>query len=183
LFCEQLAANDSAARDEETLVKIRARLDAASQPLVARLEKLADEFSQEEGAARAEDSRGGTGYPAFVVEAQTRAFERFVALLDARTTARAPAASAADYARADAGLNAAFQATLRAVDPCTACHDDPKEGRDQWRAAQRAWIAYRDAWLLVYRARWKNAAPPEALDREIGALLTRERAKELSPRR
>ena len=47
------------------------------------------------------------------------------------------------------------------------------------RDAQRAWIAYRDAFAELYVTRWRGAAKPDVLRSEIVAQLSRDRAAEL----
>jgi uncharacterized protein YecT (DUF1311 family) len=85
---------------------------------------------------------------------------------------RAPAASAGEAKAADAELNAAYQSLMK--------NTDEQEWRTRLRKAQRAWIAYRDAFAAFYADRWSGTASAGALRREIVTELTRERTTRLA---
>ena len=148
-------------------------------PALAALRKAAEAFSEADAALTADPNRGGTIYPSMVLSGQIERGEDFASALERYTRKRAPAATADALKKADGALNAAFKKLLADSEPCPT--DDPcgNLDREVVRNAQRAWIPYRDAWIAFYRLRWKGAAPPEALDREISTALTTQRTKEL----
>jgi uncharacterized protein YecT (DUF1311 family) len=155
-------------------------LGKEAQPALAALRKAAEAFAEADSALTAEPNRGGTIYPSMVLEGQIRRGEDFAAALERHTRKRAPEASPAALKKADGDLNAAYKKLVALSGPCP--KDDPYCGnydRDVVRDAQRSWLPYRDAWIAFYRLHWKEAASPEALDREIAAALTEQRTKEL----
>jgi uncharacterized protein YecT (DUF1311 family) len=77
-----------------------------------------------------------------------------VALMVAFGTGEGPTATAADLAKADQDLNTLYRRLLTG----------PEVTRQDWglteaglRASQRAWLAYRDAWLNFARLKWPTA--------------------------
>jgi uncharacterized protein YecT (DUF1311 family) len=135
------------------------------------LRARADVFIEANAVSLSDVNRGGTIHPSVLLYNQTDGAETFVANLERYSKSRAPAATAADAQRADTNLNAAYRAHMAASDEIDAGH---------LRAAQRAWIAYRDAWTAYYAERWRAAAPAETLRREILTQLTLDRTKELA---
>lgn len=121
-------------------------------------------FVRAETERSGELSRGGTAYAAMVLGAEMDAKEQVVVALERFSKERAPAASATEWKHADNDLNRAYRVL----------------SRDTFlRDAQRAWIAYRDAFAEFYAERWRGAASPEVLQREIITQLTRERTAQL----
>jgi uncharacterized protein YecT (DUF1311 family) len=178
-FCAELSGNDAAAAAEKKLAAIRAALTPAARALFDALEKEAQAYADVESGYRAEGSRGGTAYAAIVVESQTAAYDEFIASAERYAGARAPAVAAADAARADTALNAAYREAVRTAEACPLCDPGDTGMRDRLRDAQRGWIRYRDAWQAFYRERWKGAADAAALGREIATALTISRTREL----
>jgi len=191
-FCDQVTSGVGASwctglAFERKEVEWDRRIQTVEQPLgkearqaLAALRKAAAAFMQEDSALTAEPNRGGTIYSSMVLEGRIRRGDAFAADLERYTRNRAPAASPAALESADGALNTAYKKLVALSGPCP--KDDPYCGnydRDVVRDAQRSWLPYRDAWIAFYRLRWKEAAPPEALDREIAAALTEQRTKEL----
>jgi uncharacterized protein YecT (DUF1311 family) len=97
-------------------------------------------------------------------------------MLEQYSKVRAPRATAGELADADHLLNDVYQQVLKGIEACPTCSEDGgRQGREALRQAQRAWIAYRDAWAGYYAARWSGAAPAATLEREVRAALTKER--------
>jgi uncharacterized protein YecT (DUF1311 family) len=183
LLCEQLGAEREAPEIEARIEKAAGAPAAGpARDALTRLVDAAEAFARDEAGHRQEGARGGTGYAAFVMETQRAVFATFVAALERYARGRAPAATAAALTKVDRDLNAAYRKALEtAREPCPLCNEDDHEsGPQALREAQRAWIAYRDAWTAWYRLRWTAAAAPAALEREIAAALTAARAKELA---
>ena len=133
-------------------------------------------YAKREAERIGELSRGGTGYVAFSLGAEIDQMDRLIASLERWSKERAPAADPAITKRADAELNAAYRDALDGID---SAGEDGMDGKTLLRDAQRAWIAYRDAFAAHYAERWRGAAGHEALRSEIITQLTRERTKEL----
>jgi uncharacterized protein YecT (DUF1311 family) len=147
---------------------LRTRYEAVPKsPALNALRKRTDHYVATDAAWETELSRGGTSYPAMAILTRLDREEAFVELLEQVSQQRIPAG---DLNAADAALNAAWRKLLKQV-----------EGEDELelRSAQRAWTAYHNAWLAYYQERWRGTAPPEALRREIAAVLTQERARQL----
>jgi uncharacterized protein YecT (DUF1311 family) len=176
LFCAQL---EMARQDEKETPRVEAVKRAASSAAQAKLAALltaALKYAEEEGGYEAGDARGGTAYPAMVVDAQRETYSAFVKALEKYSKSRAPGATAGGYADADRLLNRVYQRVLKGIAVCPTCSEDGgEEGRQSLREAQRAWIACRDAWAAYYAARWSGAAPAPTLEREILTALTKER--------
>jgi len=159
---------------------IRKSLDPAAQKSLAQLEKAADQFKEADAELQAADTRGGTIHNSEILGAEGKRVEIFVSTLERFGRQRAAAASAEALKQADAALNAAYKAAMAKEDEaCEGCGEGEESTRALLRDAQRVWIPYRDAWTAFYRLRWKGAAPPEALDREITAALSTQRVEEL----
>lgn len=173
-FCDHVIAGHGL---HECALRMQAELEPAlrtryetmppSSTLKA-LRKRADHYIATDAAWETELSRGGTSYPAMAILTRLDREEAFVHLLEQVSRERLPAA---DLAAADAALNAAWRKLLKQVEG---------EEEVELRTAQRAWTAYHNAWLKHYAERWRGTAPPEALRREIAAVMTQERAKRLA---
>jgi len=179
-WCASLDVERHSKVAEHRIEGVRKSLDTAAQQSLAQLQKAADTFKEADADLRAADSRGGTIHNTEFLDAEKERTEIFVATLERFGQKRAAAASPAGLKQADDALNAVYKAAMAQEDQiCDTCSDDEKSSRALLRNAQRAWLHYRDAWTAFYRLRWKGAAPPEALDREIGAALTAQRTAEL----
>lgn len=173
-WCASLDLERKSKGWESRTAAVRGSLGTAAQASLAELRKAADAFIEANAEAEAAVSLGGTIYPTLVLGGQADGNESFVSALERFSRQRAPAASPEALQKADTALNAAYKAAMSREE-----FDEEHSLSKSLREAQRAWIRYRDAWTSFYRLRWKDAAPPDALDREIGAALTAQRAEEL----
>ncbi len=178
-LCQQLDQDLAAPALEVRIAAVDKTLDPEGRKALAALRKAADAFAEADGARLAEDNRGGTIYPSVASAATQDTFNKFVAALESYAKVRAKTADAAAAKRADDQLNQAFGKARQTFEKCDYCQETETLRREVLRDAQRAWIAYRDAWKTLYQARWKGAAPPAALDREIATVLTAARTEEL----
>ena len=129
----------------------------------ARLTGVMETYASLHG--RNETDLSGTLRGAFIVEAEDAVKTGFEADLKALQAGKVPAATAADLARADAALNAAYKTAMGQTYP------GMSGIRPQGvREAERAWLAYRDAFVRFAAARWPSV-PADALK----ARLTRDR--------
>jgi uncharacterized protein YecT (DUF1311 family) len=90
----------------------------------------------------------------------------------------------ADFERADADLNTAYQAAIeeaRRVDAGIDRSWDTRSGHEEeLRAAQRAWVAFRDSWCTYVGYQEARGGSMEPLSfNACRALVTRERARQL----
>lgn len=178
-LCQQLDEDAAAPALEARITAVEKTLDPAGKKALAALRKAAGAFAEADGARQAEDNRGGTIYPSVASAATQDAFNTFVATLESHNQARAKAADIAAAKAADDRLNQAFRQARQAFEKCEYCQETEALRREVLRDAQRAWIAYRDAWKALYQARWKGTAPAADLDREIATALSAVRTEEL----
>lgn len=158
---------------EKLMPELDARIDALRATVTDKtkfdaLRKRGDAFVRAESELVGELSRGGTGYAAIALGAEMGTKESFVKNLERWSHERAPAVSNTDAKRADDELNAAYNTIRKDIEEITFLRD-----------AQRAWIAYRDAFAAYYIALWQKHAPADVLRREIVTQLTRDRIPEL----
>ncbi len=179
-WCQGLAMDQLAPKWNDRIETVSRSLNDAVRPALKVLRKAADSFARADGGLFALENYGGTIYPSQVLIGQQEQTEAFLAALEKYTRSRAPAASPAEFERADQALNAAYRKQMIQVKADDKQFERTTAGQDSLRDAQRAWIPYRDAWKSFYRLRWKGAATPEALDREIATALTTTRGQELS---
>jgi uncharacterized protein YecT (DUF1311 family) len=172
-WCAQLDLARRSVEWERRIAALRPSLGAA-QPSLAGLRKAANAFVEANAEAVAAESLGGTIYSSQVLGSQATGHEAFVVNLERFAQKRADTATQETLNKADAALNAAYKAAMGREE-----FSDDHALSQSLREAQRAWIRYRDAWTAFYRLRWKDAAPPDALDREITAALTAQRTGEL----
>jgi uncharacterized protein YecT (DUF1311 family) len=121
--------------------------------------------------------KGGTAQSAMTLGAEVDTRTKFVENLERFSKERATAASAGDEKRADDTLNTAYRAQRQMLRDDLG--DDAAEQQTYLRDAQRAWIPYRDAFVEYYVERWRGAASPDALRREIVTELSKQRAHEM----
>lgn len=165
---------------DEVMPQLEARLaKIATNAKLAPLRRRADAFLAAESESANYESRGGTAHSAIVLYFDIEWKEHFVETLERLSTSRAPAVTADEAKSADAALNAAYRTKMREMEDVYD-HDDV-DPKTLLRDAQRAWITYRDAFADYYVARWRGAAPADALRREIVTQLTIDRTKALAP--
>lgn len=164
MYCASIEHDRVDADVEARLAKLpkNAKLDA--------LRKHADSFAHAESERIGDSARGGTAQASIGLYGSMETKKHFIEMLERVAAKRAKAATAAEEKSADGALNAAYRAARKELD---------EEAMTYLRDAQRAWIAYRDAFADYYVERWRGAAATDALRREIVTLLTRERTKQL----
>lgn len=170
------------ARYDKVMPRLKMRLDALRAKVTAgeqfdAVRKRGEAYADVESQRIGEQARGGSGYVAVSTSAEVDQKERFVVNLERWSNARAAGASIAETRRADNNLNAAYRAAQKKIDKTG--EDEIANWKSFLRDAQRAWIAYRDAFAIYYVARWRGEASPAMLRREIVTHLTRERTAEL----
>jgi hypothetical protein len=172
-----LAGGFCAARDAEIAKKGRAartadiegHLALAARPALGALHRASEAFVDAHGG---EVDESGTARAQLVIDEEEVTRNTFTAHLGSLIDGGWPKASAAEAQAADAALNLAYRKALTFL----ASKDNlttVKPG--DARKAQRAWLAYRDAWIAFARIA-APATKPEA----IIVLLSKERTKDLT---
>jgi len=154
------------------MARFQSGLTPDQRPAYAALSKAMEAYASAHGGS--ETDLSGTLRAAFIIEAEDAVRTAFETDLAALASGKAPAGTAADLATADAALNAAYKAAMAQSYP-----EMSGIRHEGIRGAERAWIAYRDAFVRFAAARWP-AVPAEA----VKTKLTRDRTallKELVP--
>jgi len=168
-FCVDRDSRIAAVGRNARLTALIASFPPTGRAAYPTLKKAFDTFV--DASADGETDQSGTGRGAFVVEAEDALRNQFLTDLQRLKGGTWPAASAADAADADAKLNASYKKALAAA-----------SGPDRYgtvtadyiRAAQRAWLPYRDAWI-----RFAAVAAPGVSRDAVFARITRLRLAQL----
>jgi len=152
------------------LERMAAALPAPARAAFQRLQAAAGRYAL---AAGAETDMQGTAAPSFVIQREEKMREQFMqAALDA-AAGKLPPASPQDAAARDRELNAVYRKLMAVPSPQQDWPDrlgDTTIERKDVRAAERAWIAYRDA-FTAFAAQLKTGADTNA----VNTLLTGQR--------
>jgi uncharacterized protein YecT (DUF1311 family) len=178
-WCLQARRARLAPEWERRIAELRRGLEPAARQALTRLRRSADALIDGDSSVVADESRGGTASGLAALIETISGHEAFVSTLETFGRKRAPKASPEAFQKADQKLNEIYREQQAGAQPCDPC----VPAREILRDAQRAWIRYRDAWTAFYRLRWRGAAPPEVLDREIRTALTRQRNEYLTRER
>ncbi len=164
--CAARQEADRAARDEDSFADIASTLSAPARDRLAILRDGARAFAS--AVAGNEVDRSGTAAPVFAIEAERAQADAFLAtlmqLLGGTLTAAQPLPAA------DRALNTAYGRLMKAPAPFSG----GTVTRDDVRATQRAWLAYRDR-FAAFAALAAPSVPPEVLK----AVLTAQRTAQL----
>jgi hypothetical protein len=163
---EHLAGIERAKRDS-IWTRLTAAWSPAEKQALARLKAAHKAFA--EAHAEGEVDMTGTLRGAFYVEAVEKLDKALLAMVQRLEAGRAPALGHAQFVAADAALNARYRKEIQSIEPSDA---PGAVTRDGIRSAQRAWIAYRDAFLAFASVRYPRV-PRDAL----AAWITAERTK------
>lgn len=168
--CTAFEARLKAPARAQALARLTDGLSPAAKAALQRLDERLEAYA----AARADGERGG-----FVMARHLPVAFR-EGLLDARldlitrlAAGRGPVASSEQRAAEDARLNQTYRAVLKqlvAQNPVPGVDVTP----DGVRAAERAWLLYRDAWLELVRVSWPHASVDG-----VAHLLTEQRSAAL----
>jgi uncharacterized protein YecT (DUF1311 family) len=161
--CSGHAASIAEARRAAVLVRLAAGWSEAQRRAFAPLQQAEQAYAH----ARAEEiDLTGSARGAFAVTAEEQVNEEFLRTLDQLEGSAAPDLTHAQFEAADGELNRVYRELMRAEHfDCPGCVT--AEGI---RAAQRAWLRYRDAFLAFAAVRY-----PQLQRDSLSALLTRQR--------
>lgn len=158
------------------------RLDAIGQSMspaqktaFEQLRQAVSGYAAACGNEVSEENRGGSGMISFTIDARNAERDQFLADLQQSEAGDFPRYTQNDFAAFDQTLNQVYRERLRAapseIDPSAL---DGLEAKDTLRAAERAWLTYRDAWVAFARARY-----PKVPAYAWKARLTERRVKNL----
>ena len=168
-FCTDRASTLAGFARDQKIEAVAKRFPPASAPLYTAMKTAFDAFTK--AHAEGEVDLSGSSRAAFEIEAGDAENDQFLKDLTRLAEGSWPAASQAD-AVADAGLNQRYRKSL---DQCTERADNFSTVRaDDVRAAQRAWLDYRDAYL-----KFAAVAAPVVSQDAVAARLTKLRMAEL----
>ena len=160
----RLAAVERKAR----MARFQASLAASQTVAFAALTKAMEAYASAHGGN--ETDLSGSLRAAFVIEAEDSVRTAFETDVSALAAGKLPMATAGDLARADAALNVAYRAAMAQTYP-----EMTGIRHEGIRGAERAWIAYRDAFVRFAALRWPAVsadAVKTKLTRDRTSLLT-----------
>jgi uncharacterized protein YecT (DUF1311 family) len=169
-YCADRDARKADDARETKIGRIASALAPAQRPAFDALRKAHAAFVDAHGEG--EVDLNGTARAAMQIGAEQKLKDELLDLLQRLAAGRAPSFSRAQFAAADARLNAAYRKRLSAIEPSDSPGAVTKAGVV---GAQRAWLRYRDAFLA-----FAAAAYPKVSRDSLAAWLTDERTAMLS---
>jgi uncharacterized protein YecT (DUF1311 family) len=166
-YCADHAAGMAAPVREARIAQLASGLTAPQGQAFAALRRAHTAFVDAHGGGEIDMS--GTARAAMEIEAEEGARDELPDLLQRLAAGRVPAATPAQFAAADAKLNAAYRKALAEAGP-----DNGTVTKEGIRAAQRAWLRYRDAFLAFATIKF-----PQVSRDSVAAWLTQKRTKML----
>jgi uncharacterized protein YecT (DUF1311 family) len=165
-YCEGHEAGMAGARREAALAAMTAGWSAAQKQAFARLRAAHEAYAEAHGSGEVDLS--GTARAAMAIAAEESLRDELVEMLERLRSGRSLPTPAARLQAEDSALNAAYNARLKEA---AKSGDHPGAvTADGIRAAERAWLRYRDSFLAFAAIRFPRV--PRA---ELAAWLTRQR--------
>ena len=168
-YCASLDAKTQDLARDARLKAATAKLPAAARPAYADMTRAFDAYVT--AHVEGEIDLSGTARAAQAIEEEAAVRDAHLKELSQLLSGRWPGATTAQARAADAALNATYRKTLATAGAKTNLTTITPDGV---RKAQRAWLAWRDAYVRFARA----AAPGVSAD-AVQARLTKERTGEL----
>ncbi|HEY0311905.1 MAG TPA: lysozyme inhibitor LprI family protein [Allosphingosinicella sp.] len=156
-YCAAHEENVAGAKREAAYVLLVAGWTPGQKQALARLRAAHEAFAEASGEG--EVDHGGTLRAAMEIGAEQVLRDELLAMLRQLEARRAPNYGHARYVAADAALNAAYRKQLKSVEADAGAGAMTRQGI---QSAQRAWLAYRDAFLAFAAVRYP-AVPRESL--------------------
>jgi len=167
-YCAAYGKEIQDAKQDESIAQITAKFTDPQRAAFATLNKIKGEYAS--AVASGEVDLSGTARAMFQIDAEQTINSNFVAALQAFESGKLPTGTAKDAALADAELNRVYKKQLaEAAKP-----DNGTVKPEGIRAAERAWLKYRDAWLTFAQLRYPQVSADAWL-----TLLSRDRAMTL----
>jgi hypothetical protein len=152
-YCAGHAENVAGAKRDAAWAQLTAAWTPAQKQALARLRTAHEAFAQASGGGEVDHS--GTLRAAMEIGAEETLRDELLAMLRQLEAGKAPIYGHAQYVAADAALNAAYRKALQGVEPNAGVGAVTRQGM---RDAQRAWLAYRDAFLAFAAVRYPKVA-------------------------
>ena len=174
-FCAEREASARAREHEQLWARLQSSWGEADRAAWQVLRRTADDFFQ--ARVEGEVDVSGTARGAFIVGEQRQLEEDLLASVQAFERGELPRGDAAASKAADAQLNASYRAARAAAKP-----ENPEDTYgslgtvmpDAIRDVERAWLKYRDAWVVFGKQRYPSVPPDAWLD-----FFTRKREAQL----
>ncbi|MDB5671224.1 MAG: hypothetical protein JWO25_2183 [Alphaproteobacteria bacterium] len=151
-YCASHDADIQGAKRNSALAALTHSWSAAERQAFEPLEKAHAAFVDAHGEGEVDLS--GTARAAIEIGEEQALRDELLAMLTALQDGRAPVFTAAQYRAADAALNAGYRAFL--ASPDVGADYAGAVSRDGVRAAQRAWLRYRDAFLAFAAVKYPH---------------------------
>jgi len=171
-YCASHEAGRAGALREKALAAMTAGWTAAEKQAFARLRTAHAAYVEAHGSGEVDLS--GTARAAMSIEAEEALRDELVEVLERLRSGRALPTPASRLTAEDAALNAAYRRRLQETGG-----EDAGPGAvtaEGVRAAERAWLRYRDAFLAFAALKF-----PRVPRNELAAWLTRQRTARLMP--
>jgi uncharacterized protein YecT (DUF1311 family) len=152
-YCAAHEADVAGAKREAAYAQLVAGWTPAQKQALARLRAVHKAFAEASGEG--EVDLGGTLRAALQIGAEEVLREELLGMLRQLEARRAPAYGHAQFVAADAALNAAYRKQLKGVEADAGPGAVTRQGI---QSAQRAWLAYRDAFLAFAAVRYPGVA-------------------------
>jgi len=166
-YCEGKNSNVAAVRRKKQLAAIVAKWSAEDQEAFAQLRSAANEFFETKSEVEVDQSDNYHSRMMPIPHAKLE--DDFLASLIAFESGKTPKFTAADFAKADANLNAVYKQTLKKA---AAGKGTIKE--DGIRSIEHLWLAYLTAWVTFAHQKY-----PQVTADSWRVWLTRERTQQL----
>ena len=166
-YCASHAANVDGAKRDAAWARLTANWSAAEKQALAKLQAAHKAFAEAHSGGELDLS--GTLRGAISIGAEEELAKALLAMVERLEAGKAPAYGHTQYLAADAALNARYRKALAEVGPNGGPGAVTREGI---RTAQRAWLAYRDAFLAFAALRY-----PKVPRESLAAWLTLERTR------
>jgi uncharacterized protein YecT (DUF1311 family) len=165
-FCADLHSRmESAGRAARYAVATRGFTPAQRKAFAAMREAATAFFG---ASSTGEQDMSGTGRNAFAIDWRDKLEDELLADLERYEQGRLPHGGSKAAREADAALNAAYRDRIDTLEKKAAGKDEEAfpgtEDVAGTRDAQRAWLAYRDAFLAFARLRYPQVAPDAWVD-------------------
>jgi len=166
-LCAMHQARLEQARREARLTRLAARFPTRSRALFTALRKTQDNYADSRGEN--ETDFRGTLRVAFAVEAEEAVADEFLDTLERLSKGTLRSYTNSAFRKADARLNQRYRQLLDSE-----ALEDMGLGKDGVRRAQRAWLAYRDAFIafaaVAFPAVSRDSIAGNLTDQRAGTL-------------
>ena len=165
-FCAARASELQDQRREDSIRSITDPFTADQKTAFGNLRRAEETYAESHG--RGEIDLSGSARAMFQIDAEDSLRDDFIEAVTYFESGNIPGGDAASYREADSKLNIVYRRVMAKTEQHKSEYGAVQP--EGIRAAERAWLKYRDAWLVFAKVRYPNV-PPEAWL----TLLTRDR--------